>query len=371
MENTYLTEDQEDRLIRLCNALIDQSAARIIVPPQKRETGYWFGGGSVAEQNDVLYLCGRYRNFGDSRSGTDLGTRGCELAVFRSPDRGVTWGKILSFSKDDLSREGREVLSIEGSAFRKTNRDFELYVSSEKLGRNYPSGFEEYKKPGTGIWSIDVLRAGSVEELEGQKPVQVLECADLRYIHVKDPAVYQSRETDYLFFCTHPFGWSSSNTAYMEYDPATAGWGDPHYNHFPRGTTWDAAASRATCLVDVPRIGTFSEGPEITLMFYDGAESIRNLDEHAKAIKRPRGYSCEELGGVGYAVDRDFYSINRLSRYLPQFTSPHGTGASRYIDIFVSREGYYVTWEQSQPDFSQPLVMNHVSHDRVAEILSE
>jgi hypothetical protein len=98
-------------------ALIDQERARIIVPAQQPSTGFWFGGGNMAEDwEGNLYITGRYRNFGDSRSGTGMGDRGLELAMFRSGDRGATFSRVKSFSKKDLTIGSREVLSIEGSA---------------------------------------------------------------------------------------------------------------------------------------------------------------------------------------------------------------------------------------------------------------
>jgi hypothetical protein len=120
--------------------------------------------------------------------------------------------------------------------------------------------------------------------------------------------------------------------------------------------------ARATAAVDVP-------GTNVTLLFYDGGESVRNLDEHKTAVSRPRGYSCEELGGAAYVVDRDFGHIRRLSTYLPFFVSPMGTGSSRYVDVLSTDAGFYVTWQQSQADLSQPLVMNFVGKDEAENIL--
>ena len=55
----------------------------------------------------------------------------------------------------------------------------------------------------------------------------------------------------------------------------------------------------------------------LSLYFYDGAECLRQLDAHKKAVDRPRGYSCEELGGLAYGFDRDFPNLHRLSRLEP------------------------------------------------------
>ena len=104
-------------------------------------------------------------------------------------------------------------------------------------------------------------------------------------------------------------------------------------------------------------------------MFYDGGECVRNHDQHGHSVTRPRGYSCEELGGLGFVTDGDFAHVERLSEYQPLFLSPHGTGCSRYVDVLETNDGFYATWQQSQPDGSQPLVMNFVPRDVVTELL--
>ena len=52
------------------------------------------------------------------------------------------------------------------------------------------------------------------------------------------------------------------------------------------------------------------------------------------------------------------------------FISPTGTGCSRYVDVLETKDGFYATWQQSQDDLSQPLVMNFVSRDEALQILS-
>jgi hypothetical protein len=146
-------------------------------------------------------------------------------------------------------------------------------------------------------------------------------------------------------------------------------WSTPVYDHFPRGTAWDAGMSRGTSVIDVPKLGAFAAKAKTSLLFYDGGESVRNLDVHKDGVRRPRGYSCEELGGAAYLMDEDFDRVERLSRYLPHFVSPTGTGTSRYVDVMGTADGFYCTWQQSQDDFSQPLVMNFVPLKEAADLL--
>jgi len=106
---------RKEKLLRFSQALIDQEQARVIVPPLKPSSGFWFGGGNLAKSPDGgLYLTGRYRTYGDSRTGLHVGERGVELAIFESRDRGQSFDKLLSWSKRALSPEAQPVLSIEG-----------------------------------------------------------------------------------------------------------------------------------------------------------------------------------------------------------------------------------------------------------------
>lgn len=364
MMSRLLRSRQHAQLGAWAHLLVNQQAARVIVPALEPAPGNWFGGGNLVEDNrGTLYLSGRYRVPGDARSGAERDQRGLELAIFRSRDRGGSFEKICQWSKADLDVDGQTVLSVEGSALHWTEDGVELFVSSEKATLGYPAGFEAYQKPGTGVWTIDRMEAPSVEELNAAPVRTVLTSVDPRFLHVKDPVAYDAPNGDFvLLFCTHPYGWTSSNTGYAIRRSGDDRWSKTEMEFFPRGFTWDVAITRGTCVVDVPRHGSFSDDA-ISLVFYDGGESLRALDEHPRARQRPRGYSCEEIGGAAYVLDQNWSGIRRLSEYAPWFISPHGTGCSRYVDVLAARDGYYVTWQQSQPDFSQPLVMHHVPHD--------
>lgn len=367
-----LTPSQREKLLRFCRALVDQERARVLVPPQQPASGFWFGGGNVVEAPDgTFYLTGRYRNAGDSRTGLGAGERGLELAIFASTDRGESFSKVLSFSKTDLSYPGGEVLSIEGSALHFTLDGVELYVSSEKADVFYPPDLAEFQKPGTGVWTIDVITAPTIAALRDAETRPLLRAEDPRFLHVKDPVIYRRANGDtVLVFCTHPFNWSSSNSAYALRKAGEGLFSAPVYDFFPRGFTWDVAMSRITCLLDLPKLGEFADAAPALLAFYDGGESLRQYEEHGKAVSRPRGYSCEEIGGVAVAAE-DLSSSERLSLYFPSFVSPTGTGCSRYVDVLSTVDGFFVTWQQSQPDLSQPLVAHFLRREDAEAILAE
>jgi hypothetical protein len=292
-----------------------------------------------------------------------------ELAIFRSRDRGRSFEKVQQFSKSDLNVGDYRVLSIEGSALHWTEQGVELFVSTEKDGIGYPTDFAEYLKPGTGVWSIECLPAPTIEGLREATPVTVVESRDPQYLHVKDPSVYVEQNGDLrLLFCTHPYCWTSSNTGYAVRRTANPGFDEPVFDFFPRGVAWDVAMTRGTCVLDVPKVGAFHD-QQVSLLFYDGGECVRPHDEHRNAVARPRGFSCEELGGAAYVVDGDFSRIRRLSVHRPLFVSPHGTGCSRYVDVLATADGFYATWQQSQPDGSQPLVMNVLTREEAERLL--
>ena len=360
------------RLTDLALALIDQDKARPLIRPNRDADGFWFGGGNAVEDRDgVLYYVGRYRNYGDSRKGLAKGERGLKLAILRSTDKGKSFQEILSFSKADLSPGKQEVLSIEGAGLLLTDRGVELYVSSEKANLPYPEEVRSYLKPGTGVWTIDVIEAPSIPQLDPHRVRPFYRSMDPGHLHIKDPFFYQTGGGDtVLLFCTHPFNWTSHNTAYMVRRHGTREFEQPIFDFFPRGTTWDVAMTRGTSIVRVPQVGALKGHPQASLFFYDGGESLRKADEHERAVRRPRGYSCEELGGAAYFLDDRLDEIHRLSTLLPLFVSPWGTGCSRYVDVLSTEEGFYATWQQSQKDLSQPLVMNFLSHDHAAAILT-
>lgn len=351
--------------------LIDQRAARVIVPPHRPADGFWFGGGNLLEDEDgTLWLSGRYRDYGDSRTGLGAGLRGLECAVFASRDAGRSFEKVKSWSKEDLSALGA-VLSIEGTDLhRSSDGGVELFVSLEKDVR-YPEEVRGYQKPGTGVWSIDRLRAARVEALEAssQEVVLVNETRP-ESLHIKDPVTVADEDgATRLLFCSHPVSWASSNTGLAVRPPGSDTFRVAGWELVPRGAIWDVAVTRVTDQLRIPSLGLFAGGPSTSVYFYDGAECMRSLEENPEAAKRPRGYSCEELGGALVGLDAEFPSMERLSRVRPLFLSPNGTGSSRYVSTLVTVDGIYATWQQSQPDRSQPLVMRFLPMQRVAELL--
>ncbi len=358
----------EEHLVELGKALIDQKKARIIVEPNKREKGFWFGGGKILkDKRGRLLISGRYRNAGDSRYGTSAGERGLELAVFVSEDNGKSFKKVLSWGKKDLKCGGKEVVSIEGSSLYFGEDRVKMYVSTEK-NISYPQGFEKYQKSGTGIWEIDVFEGETLEGLDVSGIKTVLSSVEPEKLHIKDPAVFDINGQNYMLYCKHPFSWTCSYTGLAQLSsegiPKTV-----KEDVLPRGYTWDIAVSRLTGRLPVPKIGIFTGMPPVSVYFYDGAECVREHPQSEKGVRRPRGYSCEEIGGLAWGFDEKFPEIFRLSKNFPLFWSGEGTGCNRYVSALWDGESLSAIWQKSMADFSQPLVFNSLNKKEIEEIL--
>lgn len=368
-----LTPQHCQKLRDLASALVDQEKARILVEPQDRSTGYWFGGGNVIQDADGSFLiCGRYRNYGDSRTGVGAGERGLELAIFRGDSPGGTFEKILSFSKADLTCNGVEVVSIEGVALHRTEEGIELFISTEK-DTNYPEGIAGFQKAGTGVWSIDRIHASTVDALTPANIEEIIphQADDIARLHCKDPWISDLRNGDLMLgYCTHPFSWSSSGTGIKIRKAGSDSYDDLTRDMLRRGPVWDIACARITERLPVPKLGVFADQPDLSLYFYDSAECLRQLDENPGAVARPRGWSCEEIGGVALGIDDELPTVKSISEEAPLFISPYGTGCSRYVAAAQTEDGIFANWQQSQKDLSQPLVGHFLPMSEVEKILS-
>ncbi|MCF6311169.1 MAG: hypothetical protein L3J39_01840 [Verrucomicrobiales bacterium] len=359
------------KLTTFASALIDQQEARILIPAKDPSTGFWFGGGNTVQDRDgSILICGRYRNFGDSRTGTGAGARGLELAIFRADSPHGEFSKIVSFYKSDLTCNGREVVSIEGCALHLTEDGIELFISTEK-DDSYPESHKDFQKPGTGVWSIDRIHASKVEDLSPSNIEEIVPFGLPPYLHVKDPVTTDLPDGSLaLIYCTHPFSWSSSGTSVIRRAPGTSEYQHLTDTMLARGPVWDIAAARVTDRLPIPKVGAFADQPDQSLYFYDSAECLRQLDDNPEAVARPRGWSCEEIGGLAFGVDADFPRIDSITIEEPLFISPTGTGCSRYISTLVTDEGIFATWQQSQKDLSQPLVGHFLSNEKIAQLLA-
>ena len=359
-----------ENLIQFSTQLVNQEKARIIVPPNSQKKGYWFGGGNmIFDEHGHLWLIGRYRDHGDSRKGVGAGPRGLELALFKSEDNASTFRKVMSWSKSALESDYLRILSIEGSALNRTSEStWEIFFSVER-SREYPESLNDYQKLGTGVWSVSRITSNSLLDFDNSVVDEILTCdKKFEHLHVKDPVVWGPK-SDYILFCTHPFTWASGSTGYARRNAS---------NHFEiadwciveKAHSWDIATTRITSRLPIPQIGPFADLAPCSIYFFDGAECMNALSQNASGLQRPRGYSCEELGGIYFGFDQDFPVLQKISILHPHFISPWGTGCSRYVDALLTNEGIHVSWQQSQKDQSQPLVHNFLSNKEISNLLS-
>jgi hypothetical protein len=357
-------------LVALLRELVDQERATVVVPPHAAVDGFWFGAGNavVDPAAGTVWLVGRYRDSGDSRTGVLSGARGLELALFRSEDDGHIFEQVASWSKAELSRLGA-VTSIEGSALaRRADGGWEMFVALEK-DVAYPAPVAALQKPGTGVWSIDRLTGPRPDAIDAATQAPCLAGAEPDSLHVKDPVVFREGDMTHLYASVHPASWASSNTAWAARAGDGGAFSVRDWQFAPRGPLWDVAVTRVTHRWPVPRIGRFADLPARSVYLYDGAECMRPLDENPRAAARPRGYSCEELGGALWSPDDHPAALRRLSRWAPLFVSPYGTGCSRYLSLMRIGDQLVAMWQQGQPDGSQPLVAHRLPWARVAALL--
>ncbi len=101
------------------------------------------------------------------------------------------------------------------------------------------------------------------------------------------------------------------------------------------GHDWDRNMARLACVVYVPPV--FSA-------FYDGRTGVGDVYEDRTGL------------AVGLMPDH----FESLTRKEPILSSPHGTGALRYMDIVPFRDRFYYFYEQSRPDGAHELRGNMV-----------
>jgi len=383
-QNRLLVETlDESCLIQLAQAMVNQENAQRLIEPMDHKEGFWFGAGNVVESQHVageLWLCGRYRNSGDSRTKTEEQERGIACAIFRCKPESSSFELVHFWPKKDLAKAtGQKILSIEGTClhWNESNQQWEFYISTEKRIQ-YPDQVSQYQKSGTGVWSIDRVFSPTLENLSlfgksKQSLIRtVLSSTHPSYLHVKDPVVYsyihQGRRMNGMLFSCAPFSWSSSGTGFaMEDQSRGGGFTILTHEYVTRGSCWDVAITRITSRCSVP-LGMGNDS-SASLYFYDGAECVTPHQQNVNGVVRPRGFSCHELGGLFIGTSGS--SLKRVSEFFPLFSSPFGSRSSRYVDACWTSLGLFTCWQQAQDDGSQPLVYTLLSPSQVSQILAK
>ncbi|MGY1624565.1 hypothetical protein ACI789_20375 [Geodermatophilus sp. SYSU D00965] len=266
--------------------------AEVAVAPEDARRGSWAGGPSAQLVDGTWWLAYRLRR--------PLGEgRGFANVVARSDD-GVRFTPVVGIGKDAFGAE-----SLERPALVHTpDGRWRLYVSCAT--------------PGTKHWRVDLLEAGTVEDLGTATPRTVLPGSDAEA--VKDPVVRHDGRRWHLWASVHPLD-DPLATDRMTTEHATS----------DDGVAW---TWQGTALAGTP--GSWdARGVRFTAVALDGAGTWALYDGRATAEE-----NWEERTGLAVTDgDGRFTAVPGG----PLLQSPHPPGGLRYADA-VAVPGGGVRW---------------------------
>ena len=256
--------------------------ADVVLGPEDPRPGSWAGGPSAQLVGDTWWLAYRLRRpVGEGR--------GFGNVVARSDD-GVHFTPVVQFDKDQFGAE-----SLERPALVHTPQGrWRLYVSCAT--------------PGSKHWRVDLLEAGSVEELAGATARTVLPGSDR--VAVKDPVIRTDGGRWHLWASVHPLD-----------DPAATDRMTTEHATSDDGVRW---TWQGTALAGTP--GSWdARGVRFATVVLDGDRSWALYDGRATAAE-----NWEERTGLA-RVDGD----GRFTAASdgPLLQSPHPPGGLRYADV--------------------------------------
>jgi hypothetical protein len=311
--------------------LFEPREGRTVIEPPGAGKGWWVGAPSAIYDPDHGGFLLYYR----VRKPRELG-RGGECRIAASPD-GMRFKTIWSAAKEQFQSD-----SIERSALVKClDGKYRLYVS--------------FVDPADRRWRTDVIEADRPDGFDPARRVKVFTASDIAAEGVKDPVVLvvgrrycmilsyaptpkrvsaEDRRDMHGTADVYNTGVTKSHTGLaVSNDGVRFQWlGDVLS---PQRSGWDSYAAR---------IGSVLYTPPVFLGFYDGSASVsENYEEK-----------------TGLAQSFDLRRWERLTVTGPALTSPHASGALRYIDALpVGREIFFY-YEYARPDGSHELRLNRL-----------
>lgn len=273
-----------------------EGAATAVAPPGAGP-GHWAGAPSAVADPDGGYLLA-YRLRAPLGSG-----RGLSVLLARSAD-GVTVTEVGALGKERFGAESLERPAL----VRAPQGRWRLYVSCAT--------------PGSKHWWVDVLEAGTPEELPDAERRTVLP-GDERHA-VKDPVVLRDDDgTWHLWASVHPLdvpGHEDRMTTEHYTSPDGLDWTHAGTALRPRPGRWDARGVRLTSVFRV-------EGGWAAT--YDGRATA--------------GQNWEERTGLAYGTG------GAPGRFVaqggaPVAASPHASGGLRYLSVVELPGGGYRLW---------------------------
>jgi predicted GH43/DUF377 family glycosyl hydrolase len=283
--------------------LFDPSEGRTVIEPPARGRGNWVGGTSAVylASEKLFYLYYRIRTRRER-------AKHCYIA--RSLD-GVRFENIWHADADQLG-----ALSIERAAFFPApGGGFLLYLSYD-IGNN--------------VWRIDRLSAETPASFEVAKRENAFDPKGIFVQYVKDPYVARVGSAFYMYIHTRRLDNVKVTNLATSEDGVSWRW---QGEVLRPGLQWDNYCARITSAVKTN---------DEWLVFYDGAEK----EEH----------NCEEKTGI--LVSGDMKRFERRSVDGPALTSPHASGALRYVDALRVEDRVYCYYEYTRADGSHELRLN-------------
>jgi hypothetical protein len=257
------------------------SDAEVVVAPDDPRPGAWAGGPSAQLVDGTWWLAYRLRRpVGEGR--------GFANVVARSDD-GVRFTPVVELGKDTFGAE-----SLERPALVHTpDGRWRIYVSCAT--------------PGSKHWRVDLLEAGSVDELATATPRTVLPGSATTA--VKDPVIRHDGREWHLWASVHPLD-DSAATDRMTTEHATS----------PDGVDW---TWRRTALAGTD--GSWdARGVRFSTVVLDGPRTWALYDGRASAAE-----NWEERTGLAVADDGRFTAVGNE----PLLQSPHPPFGLRYCDV--------------------------------------
>jgi hypothetical protein len=263
------------------------SEAEVVVAPGDPRPGAWAGGPSAQLVDGTWWLAYRLRRpVGEGR--------GYANVVARSDD-GVRFTPVVELGKDAFGAE-----SLERPALVHTpDGRWRIYVSCAT--------------PGSRHWRVDLLEAGSVDELATATPRTVLPGSSTTA--VKDPVVRHDGWEWHLWASVHPLD-DPDATDRMTTEHATS----------PDGIDW---TWRRTALAGTD--GSWdARGVRISTVVLDGSRTWALYDGRATAAE-----NWEERTGLAVIDEGQFAAVGNG----PLLQSPHPPFGLRYCDVVALPDG--------------------------------
>lgn len=310
--------------------LFDPAGGWVVKHPPGNGQGHWAGAPSALYDHSRRSFLLSYRVRKPLAEG-----RGYETRIAESRD-GREFTDIWSAHRNQFDSS-----SIERSALVLTPQGtYRLYVS--------------YVAGDNNKWQIDLLEAAAPDRFDPARRRVVLHPDDVDSEGVKDPFVLLIGGLYYMYVPYGPRATVSTGATADELhgtgnvfttgrvahptglalsaDGVNFQWKGDVLNP---GTGWDRNVARLASVLYVPPVFT---------VFYDGRTSMGDVYEDR----------------TGLAMGLTPYRFERLSHDGPALTSPHGTGALRYLDAVPVDGQVYFYYEICRPDGAHELRGNVV-----------